>query len=86
MSAYDNDPRVDWVNEYFCVISTSEDRFDVAADQPQEFWISPSLSSPSMRAAGLKTRDEAEQWMQRVTRGPFPTADEAIRSLIGDPA
>lgn len=86
MSAYGNDPRVERVSEYHYAVDVAGDEHDVRARANiNDWWAGPSIGSRSMHAANLRTRDEAEAWASSHKYGPFPTADEAIRHLIGDP-
>lgn len=86
MSAYDNDRRVEMISEYHYSVDVAGDDNDVNAQANiNDWWAGPSIGSRSMHAANLRTRDEAEAWCQSHTYGPFATADEAIRHLIGDP-
>jgi hypothetical protein len=86
MSAYDNDPRVERVNDYFFSVSLDGERYDVIAERdPQDWYTAPGAFGRSFREAAPKSREEADAWAQATTRGPFASGDEAIRSLIGDP-
>ncbi len=71
MSAYDNDPRVRWVNPHFATVH-GNDRFHVFAEPATTWWTEPLHGTEAFH------RDAAPQ-------GPFPTSDAAIASLIGDP-
>lgn len=82
MSAYDNDPRVERVDEFFLAVNGGE-HFVTASSGPDDWWVDPSSSSAPLEQ--LRTRADANRWASQNARGPFPTADEAIRSLIGDP-
>lgn len=86
MSAYDNDRRVEQVSTYHFAVDVAGDDHNVSARANiNDWWASPSIGSRSMHAANLRNRDEAEAWASSHTYGPFPTADEAIHHLIGDP-
>jgi hypothetical protein len=86
MSAYDSDPRVEQVDECQYTVDVGGDRWCVSVwTSATEWTATPYIGSKLMRAANLRSREEAEVWMRAVERGPFRSADEAIRALIGDP-
>jgi hypothetical protein len=85
MNGYDNDARVDWINPYYCLVH-GDDKYDVAADQPGKWYVSPSLDSNAGRdAQRLRDSDACDAWARETTAGPFPSSDAAIASLIGAP-
>lgn len=86
MSAYDNDSRVRRHNTYLFFVEAPDDRYSVAANQHEhDWWATNMIGGTSYRAAGLRNREDAEAWAKRTARGPFYSADEAIRELIGEP-
>ncbi|GAA0494320.1 hypothetical protein Ade02nite_20420 [Paractinoplanes deccanensis] len=86
MSAYDNDLRVDRINEHHFVVTAPDDNYDVSAWMSEQHWlIDPARNSHARREANIRNREEAEAFTARTVRGPFRSADEAIHSLIGDP-
>ncbi len=85
MSAYDNDPRVERVDEYRTEVR-ADDLFDVFAWSSEDRWYTvPALTSRAMREADLPSREAAEAWLRQRRTGPFPSRDAAIASLIGGP-
>ncbi len=70
MSAYDNDPRVRRVNDRFFIVETDTGRCGVDEARRGEWF-----------AGG---RVDADSAPSNLT-GPYPSPDEAIASLIGDP-
>lgn len=86
MSAYDNDPRVRKVNAGYYSVTAPGGPFNVSIwDDPDAWSVGPAIGSELFRNAGLRSREDADRWAEETTTGPFGTADEAIRSLIGDP-
>ncbi len=84
MSSYDNDQRVDVVDQHF-VIVTADDRYDVIAPTTSNQWFTaPSLDPRTGTVAGVR-REEVAEWVRQRQVGPFPSRDEAIASLIGPP-
>ncbi len=69
MSDLENHPFVQKVNDYFFVVEGSADKYDVlASDEHLGEWVAvPSHGSPSMRAANLRSREDAEAWLATVT-------------------
>ncbi len=85
MSAYDRDPRVRVLDEYF-VIVTGDDEYRVIDDTCTDRWFTvPSLNNRAFGRAGLRSREEADEWLRQRQVGPFPSRDAAIASLIGPP-
>jgi hypothetical protein len=78
VNAYANDPRVTRANDYQYDVHGDDEYLvsDSAVTRPvapsSEWWIDLGIL-----AAGDKA--------SFTSRGPFATADDAIRSLIGDP-
>lgn len=86
MTAYDNDPRVKHGSEYIFKVFAPDDTYMVSAWKDEHDWlIDPACDSRAMREANLRSREDADAFTARTVRGPFTSADEAIRSLIGDP-
>lgn len=86
MTHYDSDGRVRRVNDYFLVVEAPDDRYSVSANRDEhDWWIDNMIGGAASRAANLRNRADAEAWAARTARGPFYTADEAIRELIGEP-
>jgi hypothetical protein len=73
VSAYDGDPRVTRYNEGIYVL-----RLD---GMPGVSGIQDARVQPSSDGSNF----EAFTWGWNPIKHEFPTADEAIRSLIGDP-
>jgi predicted RNase H-like HicB family nuclease len=84
VSAYDNDPRVRSIGTTFYEVMVGDKVYEVTARRNETDWISyPTFGSSTFQ--GLKTREETEAALESATQGPFASADEAFRSLIGDP-
>lgn len=81
MSDYDNDHRVLQVNDGLLSAQADNGVWLVFCDRPGEWWSDPHQATipPGM------TREQANEWARTAGRGPFPTADAAIRDLIGEP-
>lgn len=85
-TAYANDPRVTAKDEYIFEVVAPDDRYTVSAWRNTNDWlIDPARDSNARREANIRGRQDAEAFTARTVRGPFGSADEAIRSLIGDP-
>lgn len=84
MSDYDNDSRVQIVDEYFVIIHGG-DKYNVLAKATDRWFTVPALDSRAITAADLRTREETEAWVLERRTGPFPSRDAAIASLIGAP-
>lgn len=82
MTAYDNDPRVQVIVADMLYQISSDDLYNVSGKNDGTWHASLSLDSAAM--AGV-TRGEGSEILQSARRGPFPSVDEAIHSLIGDP-
>jgi hypothetical protein len=86
VSDYDSDGRVRRVNEYHFIVQAPGDEYHVSAVKDEhDWWIDPTIGGASYRAAGIKNREDAEAWAARTSDGPYRTAGEAIRKLIGEP-
>lgn len=86
MSAYANDPRVTMVNEHHFTVIAPDDTYDVSAWRSFSDWlIDPARNSRARREGDIRSREEAEAFTAATVRGPFQSADDAIRSPIGDP-
>lgn len=87
MSTYDNDPRVRKVDEYQYAVDVGGDEWYVSPwrRDDSEWCARPYIGSKLARSANLRSHGEYQAWLNEVSRGPFGSADEAIRSLIGSP-
>lgn len=84
VTSYENDPRVVKVHDYHYVVTTDEDRYDVMADAPTQWFAAHALGSPRIRAANLRSLEDAEAWAQaNPARGPFTSAEIALYELLG---
>jgi hypothetical protein len=84
VTSYDDDPRVEKVNEYFFHVE-SDDSYNVTADNPTEWYVGVALDNRRLHEAGLRTREAADGWCKANQRGPFPSAEIALYQLLGPP-
>jgi hypothetical protein len=93
MSDYAHDNRVEVQRGLFAgepdmyvVEPGNGDIFSVQAPNRTTGWFTGhEIGSRGMRDANLRSREEAETFVKATSRGPFDSADAAIRFLIGDP-
>ncbi len=73
------DPRVSEINRYNYVVEGAEDRLDVSTSErePGIWLVCPSLASPSMRRANLRSREDAEEWVEQHT-----TEHDSLREAL----
>ncbi len=84
MSGYDTDPRVEKVNNHLYWVCDDDKYFGEEVTSGRWF-TAPALDSRQGREAQRLSRQEREDWAERMTVGPFPSRDAAIASLIGAP-
>ncbi len=84
MSGYDNDPRVERINDHLYDVD-GDDKYFVEEVTLGRWFTAPALDSRQGREAQGRSREFREDWAESTTVGPFPSRDAAIASLIGPP-
>jgi hypothetical protein len=82
MTAFRNDPRVRWVNQYHAAIVLNGDIYDVSADKATKWIVTLGIGSRTMREANLRTQADADAFAARTWWGPYRSADDAINAVL----
>lgn len=78
-----NHPHVNQLDHYLYVVNGPADKYNVLASQeaPGAWDVRPAIGSTSMRDAGLRSRDETQEWLDAHTVR-LGSLEEAIRFAL----